>query len=375
MGIKRFASIMNPYSNAVFTADQKQTSVNVARNLRLHGVRYDMLAEVFAATRGGAYNFTYLDQVTDMVVTAGLECSLVIAFVPTGGGWVSSTKLVSAADIPYLCDAYVAAVNRVISRGQPRSKIRIEMWNEPDLVAFGAPSAGVIHRGNIAFFNACASAMKTNFPDITLSSPSIGYYDTVRMTWDSITNSNCGVNGVVDSHWQYYDEFNVHYYLSVDSVRPAKTLADMRRIANYTFNNLEATINATSLISGYFSTKPIVVSECGMNFVNAGMSQQANNWGWGNETMRAKYLMRVLNTLAARSRISMVSIYRTTNSQASYDARDDAQHYGICDSNGNSYILYTELGLLSGQSGLTMGTGTATEGGGSGSSGDLDVPL
>lgn len=361
MAVKLYTSIFNPYSNATFTALQKQTSVNIATNLRMTGVRYDLLPEVYEPTRGGTRDFTALNQVTDMVVAAGLECSLVLAFVPTGGGWVSSTKCVSAADIPYLVNSMVAGVNQVISRGQPRSKIRLEMWNEPDLTGFGAPVNGTWHRANIAFFNACASAMKANFPDIPLCSPSIGYLEssTGLLDWPSITNANCGVGGVVDSHWQYYDEFNFHMYLNLANRRPCATLADVKAYTNLAYNNLLSAISATSLISAYFTDKPICCTELGFDFNNAGMNETTNVWYWGNEKMRAQYVMKALNTLSAQSRVSLISIYRSMNDVAAYDARSNSQHYGICDSQGNPYELYVELAKRSGQN-VTSSTANGT---------------
>lgn len=351
MAVKIYTSIFNPYSNAVFTNAQKQASVNIASALRFQGVRFDLLPEVFEPTRGGARDFTYLNQVTDMVVAAGLECSLVLGYVPTGGSWVSSTKCVSAADIPYLVNAMVAGVNQVISRGQPRSRIRLEMWNEPDITGFGAPVAGTWHRNNIAFFNACASAMKANFPDITLCSPSIGYIEssTGLLDWPSITNSNCGVAGVVDSHWQYYDEFNFHLYINTANRRPCATLADIKAMTNQAYSNLLSAISATSLISAYFTDKPICCTEMGFDFNNSGMNESTNVWTWGNEKMRAQFVMKCLNTLSAQSRISVISIYRSMNDQAAYDARSSSQHYGICDSQANPYELYVELAKRSGQ--------------------------
>lgn len=356
MAAARYVSIFQP-SNAK-TLAQRQASMDVASNLRMTGVRFDILPRFFAPTRA-TRDYSYLSDHIDYARSKGLSIMLTGAYGPLGGDWTTgSEKIIHASDKTDAVTAFMDGLNYVINtKGVPESQLIVEMWNEPDQTNFGAVVAGQFNASNVAYFNALAPVIRSTYPNLKLAGPSFSYSASGGTHWQStVWEANCSVN---DVHWQYYDYVNMHLYLNMNNTVPALGREQVRKLANLSLNNFRAQL-ATVTASSYLVGKPLIVSEFGFDFINAGLGQ--STWAFGGELDRAKYIMEAYSAMAGREDVVAVNFYNAINYDVSDDSRSDTQHYGMCDSAGNAYALYQEVAKAGGfQTSSLPGSGSLIE--------------
>lgn len=356
MAAARYVSVFHP-SNAKSLA-LRQASIDVAYNTRMNGVRFDVLPWFFAPTKA-TKDWSYLSDQLDYINARGLSIMLTGAYGPFGGDWAAATdKIIANADKSTVVSVFMDALDYIINtKGVPLSKLIVEVWNEPDNTSFGAPTAGYFHQQNTAYFNSLAAQIKTTYPTLKLASPSFSVTASGGIAWHTTVNSyNCPVSAV---HWQYYDYINLHLYLNLGNHVPAHGPEMVRKLVNMSLDNFKNQLR-TVPASGWLINKPLVVSEFGFDFNNAGMVQSA--WAFGGETDRARYIMEAYSTLAGRADVVAVNFYNALNVDSSDDSRTDTQHYGMCDSSGNPYVLYTEVAKAGGAASVTLpGSGSLIE--------------
>lgn len=350
MSALRYVRVRN--STSSLTVDLATLAARQAIETYMQGVRFSCSSATIATNRPNR-DYTYFEYNIDAAVAHGLKMLIGLTYsgVDSGSGsdqWdctnESTLANFSSADQTALVDLWVDVVGYVRdNKGLSLSNgdVIFTLWNEADNDSFGATSDGVFSTKQKDLFDAAAIALRAAYPDMLLAAPSFSVIDD-GFNWTGVTSANMG--SPLHPVWQLCDFLDAHFYFGSSDCIPPIGFYEQRRNTQLGYQNF---IDAIEALPDHrrISSLPVICSEQGKNYVEAGMN--TTRWVYGQSEQRARMIAAQYLQLAQNDRMKLIATYYNRN-ESSSNTRASLENFGVHLYEGEATKLKQALARIAG---------------------------